>query len=317
MNRNFFFLLTLFCLIVLSISCGWIDNWMLRQSPCIDFRQIESAPSTPLLPAQKPLRLVVASVSVTYETVHLYRTIADYLSQKLGRPVVVIQKQSYAEINLLLDRMEADLAFVSPGEYAYYLETGQHNMELLVMEKRNGTTDYQSLIVVNQASDIYSLNDLRGKTFAFTDPMSFSGHLGALYLIQHKTGATEDPDSFFSRYMFTYSFSKSLQAVTDRIVDGAAINSVVYESAQRRDPALVAAVRILAVSPKVPTGSIVVRRNLDSSLKELLRNSFLGMSDDPAMTTALHSLSFDGFVPIHPDTYDIIRNMLREMRTEK
>lgn len=296
----------------------FVDVFTLRNAPVIDFNRIDSAPPATNAVAQNdrpPLRFAVASVFVPHDSVRFYRTIADYLTQRLQRPVIIVQKQSYAELTLLLDRREADFAFISPGEYASYREAGHNDVELSLLQERNGQTTYRSLLVVAQSSDIRTLDDLRGRTFAFADPMSFSGYLGALYLFQQASGMRFDPAAYFSRYMFTYNHNKSLRAVAEHVVDGAAVDSTAYDDAARRDPALTAAVRILAESPPVGTGSLVLRHSLDSASKDSLRSAFLAMADDPLAAEALHGLLISRFVPAPPTAYDTIRSMLRELRT--
>ena len=67
------------------------------------------------------------------------------------------------------------------------------------MQQRNGVPYYHGYIIVSKTSSAESLADLRGKTFAFSDPLSYSGYIALAYILEkmHQT-----PDSFFHSYSF-------------------------------------------------------------------------------------------------------------------
>ena len=55
----------------------------------------------------------------------------------------------------------------------------------------------------------------------------------------------EAPVSFFSRYLFTYSHDTSIMAVADKLVDGAAVDSLVYDQLVAGKPELVSKTKII------------------------------------------------------------------------
>lgn len=97
-----------------------------------------------------------------------------------------------------------------------------------------GTVDY-SVLIVPADSPARTMADLRGKVFAFTDPMSNTGRTYPTYLVR-QLGQT--PETFFARTFFTYSHDDAIHAVADGLADGAAVDSLVYDFAVARDPAL-------------------------------------------------------------------------------
>jgi phosphonate transport system substrate-binding protein len=90
----------------------------------------------------------------------------------------LIQRGTYAEINELIRTGGADVAFVCGGAHV----DGQHEfgMKLLVAPQMRGETMYFSYIIVPRDSNAQSLTNLRGKRFAFSDPLSNSGYLAPL-----------------------------------------------------------------------------------------------------------------------------------------
>jgi phosphonate transport system substrate-binding protein len=245
------------------------------------------------------------------DSIVYYRQIADYISRRLERPVVLIQRQSYAEVGVLLAKGGADLAFFSSGAYASL--SGQNEIELLAMQQRNGVPYYRGYIIVPRASAAESLADLRGKTFAFSDPLSYSGYIALAYTLEkmHQT-----PDSFFHSYTFTYSHDKSLRAVANNVAAGAIVNSLVYDYTQLRSPELIDVIKIIGVSEAAGTEPVVVRRGLSTEQKTALRQLFLSMHEEDSVAVALGGLHIDRFLPPQPELYDGIRIMLREVRRD-
>ena len=123
-----------------------------------------------------------------------YQQLADYVAEKLGEQVELVQGKTYAEINDLVKSGDATLALVCTNPYLEGRE--EFGMELLVAPQIDGDTVYYSLLIAGQGVQARSLADLRGVTFAFTDPLSNTGRLAPLYQLAL---IGESPDSFFNR----------------------------------------------------------------------------------------------------------------------
>jgi len=278
----------------------------------IDFKKVEAPPEISAVDADSHvLRVAISSVLLPQETVMHYRAIANFLGQHVNRPVILIQRKSYAEIALLLLNGGADLAFFSSGEYANY--SGFDEIEMLASQQRMGVPYYQGYILVPKDSEINDISDLKGKTVAFTDPLSYSGYT---FLEQMLRQVNETPETFFGRYIYTYSHDKSFRAVANKVVDAAPVTSIVYDRAKQRQPELAEAVKIIAVSPPAGIGPVVVGKSVSQGQREILRKVLLTMHENPDMTPALQGLSIDRFVPPQSELYEPIRRMLREKREQ-
>lgn len=256
-----------------------------------------------------PLRVAVAAVLSPKATFDIYAPMLDYLSQHLDRPVELLQRSTYAEINELIRTGQADVAFVCGGAF---IEGERENyMELLAAPRVNGETIYHAYIIVPVASNAQSLADLRGQRFAFTDPLSNSGRLYLTYVLDQQG---ETPESFFNETIFTYSHDNSVRAVADGIVDGASVDSLVYNYLASHDPAITDATRILMTSHPFGIPPVVVHPDLDPDLKAQLRDALLSMNQDTQGRQALTSLHIDGFAIVDSTLYDSIRAMAAPLR---
>jgi len=260
-------------------------------------------------PRKLPLRVAIAAVISPQATLDAYGPLLDYLSTKLDRPVQLIQRNTYAEINELVRSGGADLAFVCGG--AYVEGQREFGMELLVTPEVRGETTYSSYIIVPRDSGAQSLADLRGQTFAFSDPLSNSGHLAPQWLL-HEMG--EKPETFFSSTLFTYSHDNSIRAVADHLVDGAAVDSLVYDYTIARDPTFSGRTRVIDKAGPFGIPPVVVHPDLAPALKTQLRTVLLNMAGDPSGQAALDTLMIDRFVAVDDSVYDSIRDMAATLR---
>jgi phosphonate transport system substrate-binding protein len=260
-------------------------------------------------PQKLPLRVAIAAVISPQATLEAHGPLLDYLAAKLDRPVQLIQRGTYAEINELVRSGSADLAFVCGG--AYVEGQREFGMELLVAPQVRGQTTYYSYIIVPRDSTAQSFADLRGLTFAFTDPLSNSGHLAPQWLL-HEIGET--PETFFASTLFTYSHDNSIRAVADHLVAAAAVDSLVYDYTIARNPTDSARTRVIARAGPFGIPPVVVHPDLDSVLKSQLRAVLMGMADDPVGRAALDTLMIDRFVAVDDSAYDSIRRMAAVLR---
>lgn len=252
-----------------------------------------------------PLRVAVAAVISPKGTVESYSPFLDYLEEKLNRPVELIQRRTYLEVNDLIEHGEVDIAFVCTS--AYIQGHDLFGMELLVAPQVGGKTTYNSYLIVPTSSKAQNLEDLRGKVFAFTDPISLSGRVYPTYLLK-QLGFT--PEEFFARTFYTYSHDEAIRAVASGVADGAAVDSLVYEYALARDPSLSEKVKIIHRSPDFGIPPVVVSPFTRPQVKADLQSLFLGMSNDPTARDALASIGVEQFVLIDDSDYDSVRALV-------
>lgn len=253
--------------------------------------------------------MAVAAVLSPEATFDIYGPLLDYLSARLDRPVELLQRATYAEINELVRTGQADVAFICGGAFVEGEREGY--LELLAAPIVNGAMLYQSFLIVPVASPAQELEDLRGRRFAFTDPLSNSGRLYVEHLLATRG---ESPESFFGATIFTYSHDNSIQAVADGVVDGAAVDSLVYMALQERNQALTERVRVIQRSPAFGIPPVVVHPELDPQLKALLQSALLDLAADRNAAQILGMLGVDGFAATDPTRYDEIRQMAARIR---
>ena len=274
-----------------------------KTAPYIDLNALTPLP--PQMEAEiKPLRVAVSAVISPQGTVESYTPLLDYIAVRLERPIELVQRPTYAEVNRLVEIGDVDVAFVCTG--AYLIGEREFGMEILVAPVVNGEAAYHSWLIVAADSPANTLADLRGKTFAFTDPLSHTGRLYPTYLV-YQLG--ERPETFFGRTFFTYSHDAAIRTVANGLADGAAVDSLIYMHLIKREPELESRLRIIHRSPPFGIPPVVVSPSIRPQLRAQLQAIFLSMHEDPAGQAALAELDIDRFTVLDSNDYESARQL--------
>ncbi|MBI2937575.1 MAG: phosphate/phosphite/phosphonate ABC transporter substrate-binding protein [Thaumarchaeota archaeon] len=293
-----------FAILLLLVLSFEIANVYLRaEEPLkVDFRERSKYIGT--ISDSATVRIAVAAILSPEETSQFYQDMFDYVSARIDAPVELVQRRTYQEVNDLVRRNSVDVAFVC--SLAYVEGHQQFGMELLAVPVVKGAPVYYSYIIVPKDSPATSLQDLKGKVFAYSDPLSNSGKLSPDYLL---TKMGYNPLNFFGMTFFTYSHDKSIQAVAEKMVDGAAVDSLVWDYKNATNPQFTSKTKIISKSPPYGIPPVVVSKDVDPVLKEKIRKVFLEMHEDAEGQAILKRLSIDGFVQADDQKYDSIREM--------
>ncbi len=172
---------------------------------------------TPLYSADKPTTLAVVMDGLNQEE---RAPLQAYLTKAMGRPVTVASPDTYGETVSGLADSSYDFACL--GALVYIRAHARYGVIPLV--QRAIDLHYHSVFITGINSSIHSLNDLRGKQFAFGDIDSTSAHLMAYHeLIQ--AGIYPETDL---KYRYSGSHLATAAMVATGVVDAGAIDETVY-----------------------------------------------------------------------------------------
>lgn len=259
-----------------------------------------------------PLRIAIGSMITPREGYVYYKKLLDYIEERIGRPVKYVDRDNYSEVNSLLKTGEIDVAFVCGRPYVDGHD--EFGLELLVAPQIKGKTVYHSYFIVHIDSPIKTFDELRGKTFAFTDPKSNTGKLVPTYMLALMN---ETPDSFFEKYIFTYAHDKSIKAVTGKIVEGAAVDSLIWDYYNKFNPEITSKTRIIHKSPPFGIQPVVIPPGIDPETRNRLKEIFLSIHEDEEGREILEHMMIDKFTIIDDDRYDSIRAMISRIEQVK
>lgn len=84
--------------------------------------------------------------------------------------------------------------------------------------------------------------------------------------------------------------------MADTLVDGATVDSLVFEALMREEPELATRVRVVEQSPPFGIPPVVVHPELEPELRQALETALLTMHETPEGREALAVLGIDRFV---------------------
>lgn len=235
--------------------------------------------------------------------------IVDILRQRLGMEVQPFVATDYTGVVEALRVNKLDIAFLTPASYV--LAKNEANVRVALKSERKGNPYYYAAIITRADSGIKKLEDLRGKTFAFGDPLSTSAYVFPRKMF-HDRGI--DPVRDFKQILYSGGHDATVLAVLNGKVDAGATYANSPDSEDTawmrylKNPDDVKKIRAIAFSEPIPADNLVINGNLDPSIARRVEEIFLELSRDPAGKKMLRDLyQIDGFVTATDKDYDSVR----------
>ena len=241
----------------------------------------------------------------------LYQQIAAYLAARCGIAVDVVADRPWQQRAELLARGHADLGAICGAPYTRLTGTAVPPVELLVAPLMRaarylGQPVYYSDVIVRADSAFQRFADLRGATWAYNEPESFSGYFTvAAFLAAH--GETW---AYFAAARQSGAHLESLRMVLGGAADATAIDSIVLERELQLRPGLAAEIRRIHAFGPSPIPPLVIGRHVPATIVRQLRRLLRDMHTDTHGQRLLHDHQLAGFTPVGDHDYDSIRAQL-------
>ena len=251
--------------------------------------------------AEAPIRFGLTA-AVVRENLDLYERWAAYLGRRIGRPVEFVQRRTYREAMEMLETGEHDFSWICSFPYAKYRSSKFFG--LMAVPVFQGQPLYRSYIVVHKDRAFATIDDLKGRVFAYSDPDSNSGYIVPRQMLANKG---QNPDEFFRQTFFTYSHTETIEAVAQHVADGAAVDSYVWEYLNSHQPQVTARTKVIQRSETFGFPPLVYRIGIDPELRERMTQALLTMDQDSEGRALLSELMLDRFITASSDLYDNVR----------
>jgi phosphonate transport system substrate-binding protein len=233
----------------------------------------------------------------------------DMLSKALGMPVKPFVAADYNGVIEALRSKRLDVAYLGPFSYVLGASVADIEAFAVAETKKAGRTYYHSLIIANKDSGIKTVADLKGKTFAFVDPSSTSGHLFP------KAGLIKagfNPDKDFGRVIFSGSHDANAVAIQNKRVDAVAIADRILDAAIAKGLAKREDLVVVWKSDPIPESPTVWRKDLDPALKKRIQAAFLEVKNIPWSDQG----ELNGFHPTNDAAYNVIRETAKVLNLD-
>ncbi len=210
----------------------------------------------------------------------IYNKIGALISQQVGCPVQIYVATSY---NAEIEAMRAgklELGQFGPLGYVLAHQVADAQAVATVADANGKPSTYTASIATWPGSGITTLAQVKGHTFAYSDPASTSGHLFPAYALE---SAGIDPNKGVIP-MFSGSHTASYETLLNHKVQAGEMNSQVIQAAQLAGNYNPANFVVLWQSKPIPLDPIAIYGKLNPELKAKL-------------TTALQHLDLTSLTP--------------------
>ncbi|MBD9529627.1 MULTISPECIES: phosphonate ABC transporter substrate-binding protein [Paracoccus] len=237
------------------------------------------------------------------------------IEAELGVPVKIFTPADYDGVIQGLLGGTLDMAWLGASGYAkIYLTDPNAVVPVLTKQNMDGSTGYYAFGFARKDSGITSVEQAKGKSFAFADPNSTSGYLVPGAELTEKFGKLED---FFSEVRFSGGHEQSIVAVANGDVaagvtwaDGLGEWEDGYNSGAFRkaaDAGLIDMNDLVQIwqSKLIPEGPMVVRNVLPQDVKDKITKltADLHETDKACAYGVAHGEAKD-FVPVTHAEYE-------------
>ena len=250
------------------------------------------------------------------ETAYTRNLFDEALAEVIGIPVEEYHADNYSALTEAMRTGHAHLGSFGPFSYVHASERA--GAECFAVSSVDGTHGYYSYIVTRTDTGIETLDDLRGRTFGFVDPQSTSGNIVPSNDLLNYF-AESDPDldfeglhingRFFSSVMFTGTHGNSIQGVIRGDVDAAAVTNSTYESQIRNGLVEEDFLRVIHISPLIPSSPLAIKGDLPQELKDLVIDFFLTWDNEEFWNQRASTNPDTRYWPVEDHEYDYIREL--------
>ncbi|MEK9628763.1 MAG: phosphate/phosphite/phosphonate ABC transporter substrate-binding protein [Nitrospinota bacterium] len=235
--------------------------------------------------SKKPIRMMFVPSGDAQVIIKGGQEVAGLLHQETGLHFKSSVATSYAAVIEAMGAGKVDIGWLA--SFSYVLAKEKYDVELLLIVQRFGSPFYRGQIMVRTDSGIKSLNDLKGKRFAFVDPASTSGHLYPKTLLLSKG---LDPKTFFGKSIFAGSHNAVVLSILKGEVDGGAAYDGSRAAVAKSYPDVFEKIKVLAYTREIPNDTVSIRKEFPEDLKVKIRNGLKKVSRSPKGSRILKKL---------------------------
>lgn len=275
------------------------------------------SPQAPPAPAKKPTarKLLIGLIPERniFKQMERYEPLGEYLSRKTGTKISFKVLPRYGNIVDNFNSSGLDGAFF--GSFTYTLAHAKVGVEVLARPVGfDNTSTYYGMIFVRRDSGIRTAADMKGKRFVFVDRATTAGYLLPLeYFHDH---GISDCKSYLKECYFAGTHDDAILDVLNKKADIGAAKNTVFQRLAKEDPRILKELVVLTRSPDVPENALALRKDIDGSLRNLLKESLLTMHVDPDGKKVLERFGALKFIETRNGDYSVILKYAEDIRLD-
>jgi phosphate/phosphite/phosphonate ABC transporter binding protein len=251
------------------------------------------------------IRFSVEPVGISpVEVLKRFNPLAEYIGEKIGRKVELKAVSDYEGVLRDIGRGITDLYFIAP--VTYVIANKNHGAEVLVKALIDGKSTYRAAIIAKSTSEINSIEDLKGRKFAFGDPHSLSSYIAARIMLLDA--------GIDLKNLLHYEYLGSHEEVATAVINGTFDAGGVTESEayKFKDKGI----KFIKFSEELPGFNIAVGKSLPQNIRDSLVLAFTSLTNaSPEGSSILHSIygRYSGFEKTSDNEFARVRIMMSRL----
>ena len=239
------------------------------------------------------------------ELLRKFKPLGAYLEQELGMKVEFVPVADYAAVVEALAADRIDMAWLGGFTFVQArLKTGN----AVPLVQREQDAEFTSKFITSDPA-VKSLQDLKGKTFAFGSVSSTSCSLMPRYFMLQDGIKPED---FFSRVAYSGAHDATAAWVQAGKADAGVLNASVWQKLVDAGKVDTDKVKVFATTPTYYDYNWTVRGNLDADLQAKIKAAFLALDPaKPEQKAILDLQAASRFIETKPENYEGIEEAAR------
>ncbi len=260
------------------------------------------------------VRFGVEPFDTSAKLVPIFDQIGKMLGDKIGCEVKIFVATNY---NAEIEAMRAgklEIGQFGPLGYVLAHQIAKAEAVASYANADGQPNNYWASLVTYPDSGIKTVADIKGHSFAFSDPASTSGHLFPAYGLR-KAGLDPDKDL---KPVYAGSHTASFEALYNHKVVAGELNSEQLESATQRGHYKEGDLIFLWKSDPIPTDPITVRGDLPAAFKAKLTEALQNMDLSQLPEADRKIISAVGLktVPQTDKAYDGVRDLVKTLNID-
>lgn len=252
--------------------------------------------------AQQPTELRVGLIPSedAQAMVRASQQVMEQLAARTGMKVKPFVANDYNGVIEAMRSGKIDVAYFGPFSYVLASQLANAEAFAIPVSKKSGQSSYQSILITRKDKGLNTVAQLQGKTFAFVDPSSASGHLFPKAGLK---GQGVDTDTYFSRVIFSGSHDASILAVANSKVDAAAVAEPIFFNAVAKGHVKAEDFLVVWRSQPIPESPMAWRKSLDATTKQKVATALAEIKGLPWGDRG----ELNGFASTNDQAYDVVR----------
>ena len=259
------------------------------------------------------LKIIVLPVQSKAKQDEQLKGLADYLSKSLNLPVSFQVAPDFIAAENLMVEEKVQIGFLGPTTY---VRARQRNPQIEAIAAPISTAThrpwYKAVIVVNPASGIKTLNDLKYQRIGFVNKLATTGYIVQILKL---TDIGMNLHSDFTSIQFYGRHDRALVAMASGQVDAVGVSIDAYTVALQTGKLNSSNSQLLWESDPIPGTPVVsINRKLSDQFINRLKLALIAAPDGLLDNFGTPS---DGYTLVQDSDYDPIRQMEKQLELKK